>query len=419
MNHEFLNKLHSSKHNWFEADGYQPGYSAMRSANKYINQFGLEKSGKNVPLAPELKAAIVNYFERCQIKCDENNIVVQSSIFDILSDIYKAANLQKDDKILFALPVSQYFAQQCYDADLQTVFLNTDSENGWKINPQTLEDLLQKHYIKILFLNYPNYTTGCALAKSEAAALAQIIKKQKDLLVIVDESAREIISGSHFSLAALDEIANQVITISSLQNNNLAHLNIVFACIKNKNIFSKTYRDVINIPNSTQQIAISALEFSDDNQKHLSEIIEQCRQNTTLVMDEIKNINNDLKNIFGKEVDFVKPFLKNQPISNSILLQFLGLKDATNEEGKTLKTDLNIAEFIQQQTDIAMLPGQFCLLPEEEMVLKLYLLKSQQELKAGFKKIGTALSKLNMLSRALHNAKSKHLIDDSKIHRIK
>jgi aspartate/methionine/tyrosine aminotransferase len=83
-----------------------------------------------------------------------------------------------------------------------------------------------------------------------------------------------------------------------------------------------------------------------------------------------------------------------------MLLQFSGLKGSKTEIGnKTLETDLDIAEFLKRETNIAMMPGQCCLLPEEEMILRLYLLKSKQELRAGFKKINTAVMKLRMLSQ--------------------
>lgn len=417
---DFLDNCTNDCQKWFEASEYKPGKSTTKTANNYISQFGLERGSKNFPLLADLKTAIVHYFQTCQIKCDESNITVRANIFDILSDIYQASDLQKGQKVLFTLPISSYFAQQCYDAEIEVEFLNTDSSNNWKIDSAILSALLKKHPIKILFLNYPCTITGAVLKKSEAENIAKIIAQHPDLLVIIDESMREMIMDcgvQSFSLATFDNISNQIITISSLQHNNLAHLDITFACIKNKAIAAKTHRSSVNIATSNQHIAISALQHSEANQKHLAEIIEECHQNAKLVTEELKNINDSLKNIFGKSSDdFAKPFLQNQPISSSMLLQFSGLKGAKTEENKILKSDLDLAEFLKQKTDIALLPGQFCFLPEEEMILKLYLLRSKQELKTGFKKINQAILKLKMLSKTISKASVAHLLEDIKNH---
>lgn len=413
----FLDDCDQDSQKWFSCDNNydEQNYSATvkKSVLDYLGEFGLEKNSKNFTLLPELKETIANYFKRCNIKCDSTNVIVRDGIFELLQDLYEIIDFNKNEKILFTLPISGYFIQQCYDKEIDVEFLNTDIKNGWKVDFDELEAILQKHKIKVLFLNYPNGTTGAVLTKEEVLSLANIIKNNKDLLVIADESLRDITideNSQPFSLASVDNIASQIITISSLKAYGLHNLDVAFACCKSKPIVAGLFSETVNISHANQHIAIAALLESDDNQRHLSEIIEQCQQNSNLVEEEIQAINENLGKKFGKNIDFIKPLLDDVKAGHSVLIQFSGLKGSKPETGnKTLETDLDIAEFLKRKTNIMMMPGQCCLLPEEEMILRLYLLKSKQELRAGFKKINEAVMQLRMLSQKITVSSSANL----------
>ncbi|MES2678051.1 MAG: aminotransferase class I/II-fold pyridoxal phosphate-dependent enzyme [Pseudomonadota bacterium] len=410
---DFLDHCHKNCEKWFENDYQSLSPEATRQAAQYVEQFGLEKNSNFFNLLPELKEAIAHYFQSCQIKCAANNIIVQVGIFELLQDLYQNIGIKKNEKILFALPISGYFIQQCHDNEIAVEFLNTDAQNGWKIDFAQLENILKNHKIKVLFLNYPSPTSGAVLSQSDVLALAEIIKQYPNLLVISDESLRELFvnkNRSVFSLAALEDIAAQIITISNLKCYGLDNLDIAFACLNQQNIIDALHRPQINISYTNQYIAIGALKASEDSQKHLAEMIAQCQQNFDVVTEELKIINENLSQKFGKKDDFIKSMNNELPISNSILLQFAGLKGSKGEIGnKTLETDLDMAEFLKQEAGIAMMPGQCSLLPKEEMILRLYLLKSKQELQAGFKKINQALLQLKTLSHNIAVRKSSKL----------
>ncbi len=410
---DFLDHCHTNCEKWFENDYQNLSFGAKQQAIQYVEQFGLEKNSSVFNFLPELKEAIAHYFQRCQIKCSADNIIVQVGIFELLQDLYQNIGIKNDEKILFTLPISGYFIQQCYDNEIAVEFLNTNSENGWKIDFAELEAILKNQPIKILFLNYPNPISGAVLSQSDVLALSNIIKQYPNLLVIVDESLRELFlneNRSVFSLAAIDDIAAQIITISNLKCYGLDNLDIAFACLDRPNIIDALSSSQINISYANQRIAIGALETSEDSQRHLAEIIEQCQQNSALIMEELKIINKNLSQKFGKKDDFITSIIGESAINNSVLLQFSGFKGSKGEIGnKTLETDLDMAEFLKKEAGIAMMPGQCSLLPEEEMILRLYLLKSKQELKVGFKRINQALLQLKMLSHNISALKSSKL----------
>lgn len=405
---EFLDQAQGSQ-KWFEANYSSYSKSASEAAAIYFGQFGLDKN-KTAQLEKNLLVAIAEYFNQYQIKCSAADIIVQDNVFDIISSIYKAIGLTKDQKVLFALPIASYFIQQCHDLEIAVEFLNTDAKTNWKIDPQTLAAALKKHKIKILFLNYPSNVTGAVITKEEALGLAAVIKQHPDLVVIVDEYLREMILVKDIevcSLGAIDDIANQVVTLGSLKYNAAAHLDVAFACLKNKDLITKLYSDDVQIPASIQNIAIAALAPSANNREQLSKIIDECRQNAELIVEELKNINADLSEHFNKKDDFIKLFSEALPAGNSILLQFSGLKNGeVGINKKTLATDLDIAEFLKAETGIVMMPGQCCLLPEEEMILRLFLLKSKEELKLGFQKIHQAVAKIKLANKTLAHVNS-------------
>ena len=406
----FLDDFKQNCQQWFCIGNDEHNFSkeVKKSAIDYIGKFGLEKSKKAFDILPELKLAIANYFARGKIKCDTKHIVMRANIFELLQDLYDAIGFEGDEKILFALPISSYFVQQCYDNAINIECLNTNIEDGWKINFADLEASLKNHKIKILFLNCPSNITGAILNQADATAIANILKNNKDLLVVVDESMREMVMDSvvkPVSLASIDNITEQIITISSLKYYGLASLDITFACLRNKPILAELFSQTTNISHTNQYIIISALSDNEDNHKYLAEIVEQCRQNSSLVHEELNIINQNLSQKFGKKDDFIKPFFDEMKAGNTMLLNCASLKGARDDiKNKTIETDLDMAEFLKRETNIAMMPGQCCLLPAEEMILMLYLLKSKQELRAGFKKIGQALMKLKMLSKNVSNA---------------
>ncbi|MCE3255894.1 MAG: aminotransferase, class [Rickettsiaceae bacterium] len=400
---DFIASCNASE-KWFEDDYQSLSGEANKKVIDYITQFGLEKSSKSFALMPELKTSIADYFKRCDIDCSSKNIIISSGIFELLQDLYNVVGFKEGEKVLFALPLSSYFIQECHDNNIATEFLNTDAKNNWKIIPSELETALQTQTIKILFLNYPNNISGAILTKEEAEKLAEIIAKYPNLLVVVDESLRILNSDSQqFSLGAIAEISSRVITIGSLKGSGLGNLDIYFACVKDESEAKKLSSETTNISTLNQQIAIAALAENKDNKEHIEEIIEHCRQNHQQVTEELKEINNNLGQKFNKKEEFVKPYLKSNPVSDSMLVQFDGLKGSASQTG-VLNTDLDMAKFLKSEAGIAMMPGQCYLLPEEEMVLKFHLLKSKQELKDGFKKINQALVQLKMLSKSLSSA---------------
>jgi aspartate/methionine/tyrosine aminotransferase len=401
----FLNNSNSDYKQWFSTEDGELNFSkeVKKSAIDYVGKFDLEKSSKTFNILPELRLAISKYFVRCNIKCDSKNVVIRANIFDLLQDLYDTIDFEDNKKILFALPIPSYFVQQCHDNQIGVLCLNANSKDGYKINFTNLKDSLANNKVKILFLNYPNSTAGIIMDHADAIAIATILQNNKDLLVVIDESLREMVLDDSIkptSLASIDNIASQIITISSLKYYGLGNLDIAFACLRSKKIIAELFCQTINISYSNQQIIIAALLNSEDNQKHLAEIARQCRQNFSLVSEEIDIINQDLSRKFDKKNYFIKPLFDEAKVGNSILLNFSGLKGAKDStSNKTIETDLDMAEFLKRETNIIMMPGQHCLLPAEEIILRLYLLKSKQEIRAGFKKIRKALTKLKVLSK--------------------
>jgi len=411
---DFLDHNQNDGEKWFDDDQQNLSDVAIGSAINYVEEFGLEKSSNNFHIIPELKEAIADYFERCQIECVTSNVFVRVGIFELLHDLYKIAGIKNGEKVLFTLPISGYFIQQCYDNEIAVEFLNTDPQNNWQIDFSALENILEKHSIKILFLGNPNPINGTALSKDDMLNLAKILHNHKDLLVITDESLREFFISKNNqinSLAAIDDISSQIITISNLKCYGLGGLSIAFACIKNKNIIDNLPCDKINISKANQYIAIAALKISEDSQKHLSQIKEQISQNYSLVLEELKIINENLGQKFDKKDNFIKSINGESQINNSVLLQFSSLKGSkgSGDESDSLETDLDMAKFLKKEAGILMMPGQCCFLPAKKMILRFYLLKSQQELQAGFKRINQALMKLKTLGHNISVINSSKL----------
>jgi aspartate aminotransferase len=99
------------------------------------------------------------------------------------------------------------------------VFVPTDASNGYKIQPETLKQVIEDSpCAKVFILNSPNNPTGGVYSKEELEAIAKICV-QNDILVISDEIYERLVydEAKHISIASLgDDIKENTVVINGV-----------------------------------------------------------------------------------------------------------------------------------------------------------------------------------------------------------
>jgi len=119
----------------------------------------------------------------------EEEILVTVGTSEAL-DLALRAILNPGEKVLIPQPGYVSYGPVTLLAGGEPVYLETNLENGFKLNPQMIEKACSKN-TKAIILNYPTNPTGVSYTKKELEEIKEVALK-KDLLVVSDEIYGEL-----------------------------------------------------------------------------------------------------------------------------------------------------------------------------------------------------------------------------------
>ena len=143
----------------------------------------------------------------------ESEIVVTIGASEAI-DLALRATLEAGDQVLVPDPGYVSYAPCVTFAGGEPVPLTTVAKNGFRIDPETLEDRITPKTKAIIF-PYPNNPTGAVMRREHLEALLPVIEKH-DLLIISDEIYAELTyeSNEHVSIASLPGFKERTILIN-------------------------------------------------------------------------------------------------------------------------------------------------------------------------------------------------------------
>ena len=152
-----------------------------------------------------LKDAIIEKFDSDNgLAYDRNQIVVscgaKHSFYNLAQVLWDAG-----DEIIIPAPYWVSYPDMVILANATPVIVDTEESTGFKITAEQLQQAVTKK-TRAVILNSPSNPTGSAYTKKELEALAEVVLKNK-LMVISDEIYEKIIFDGfeHFSIASLSE----------------------------------------------------------------------------------------------------------------------------------------------------------------------------------------------------------------------
>jgi len=144
-----------------------------------------------------LRAAIVNKLAReNNLKYEANQILVSCGAKHSLYNLFQAL-LNSGDEVIIQAPYWVSYPDMVLLADGKPIFIETAVEQGFKITPQQLAQAITPK-TKALILNSPSNPTGMVYTQKELEALAQVLLKHPQVLFISDDIYEHILWDGKF-----------------------------------------------------------------------------------------------------------------------------------------------------------------------------------------------------------------------------
>lgn len=184
------------------------------SAIKAIND-GV-KSYTPVPGYLELRKAIANKFKRDNnLEYKSDQIVVSNggkqSIINVLLSI-----INDGDEVIVPAPYWVSYYEMVKLAGGENIVVTTTIDTDFKITPEQLENAITPKTKAFLFSS-PCNPSGTVYTKEELYALAKVLEKHPNVIIISDEIYEYInYEGKHESIAQFPEVFNQTVTINGV-----------------------------------------------------------------------------------------------------------------------------------------------------------------------------------------------------------
>jgi len=164
----------------------------------------------------ELKDAIINKFKRDNnLTYDRSQIVVSTGAKQSLANVAMVV-LNPDDEVLLPCPYWVSYAEIVKLAEGVPVEVPTSVETDFKITPEQLEAAITPK-TRMIWYSSPCNPSGMVYSKEELRALADVLKKYPDIIVVSDEIYEHInFVGDHASMAGFEDMYDRTVTVNGV-----------------------------------------------------------------------------------------------------------------------------------------------------------------------------------------------------------
>ncbi len=235
----------------------------IRNAAVISLQKGITHYTSNIGL-PELREEISKYLQsRFSVRYAADEIMLTIGASEAIDAALRAV-VDEGDEVLIPDPSYVSYAPLVQLCGGVPVAVPCSAENGFKLTPEMLEKRITAK-TKALIFPYPNNPTGGIMEKEYLKALVPVILKH-DILVISDEIYAELTyGGRHVSLAAFEELRENVALISGFSKSfAMTGWRIGYLCAEKelfKNILKIHQYTTICAPIMSQYGALEGLRY--------------------------------------------------------------------------------------------------------------------------------------------------------------
>ncbi|PIQ31386.1 MAG: aspartate aminotransferase [Bacteroidetes bacterium CG18_big_fil_WC_8_21_14_2_50_41_14] len=319
----------------------------------FVKQGAIEAIHNNITkyppvpgLAPVREAISKKLKRDNQLEYKPSQIVVSNGAKQSLANVFFCL-LNPGDEIVVPAPYWVSYTEMIKLAGGDIKLIEAGIEADFKVTPEQIAAAITPR-TKALLINSPSNPTGSVYSFAEMKAIAEVIAKHPDLVVISDEIYEHILfEGSHVSLASFPEIKSQVVIINGVSKGfsmtgwRIGYLAapqfIADACTKLQGQFTSG-------AGSISQMAAAAAVSADPNQipelKIMVAAFKERRDLLVRMMQEIEGVKTNLP----KGAFYLFPDVSS----------FFGKSD-----GNTLVNDsTQLCTYLLEKAHVALVPGE-------------------------------------------------------------
>lgn len=331
-----------------------------------------------VPGYEDLLQAISKKFKRDNdLDYSTDQIVVSTGAKQSIANVVLSI-INNGDEVIIPAPFWVSYIEIVKVAEGIPIIVNAGIKNDFKISASQLEEAITEK-TKMMIFSTPCNPTGSVYSKEELRALADVIVKYPNLVVISDEIYEHInFSSKHQSLAQFSDVKDQVVTINGVSKAwamtgwRLGYIGaskkIASACTKVQGQFTSGTCSI------TQKAAIAAMEA---NPVVLSDMIAAFKGRRELVLNALNSIEGVVTNIPGGAF-YVFPDVS----------YFYG----KSFNGKIIDNGSDLALYLLDEALVALVTGEAFGDPN---CIRISYAASEETLTEAMKRIKNALEKLN------------------------
>ena len=164
----------------------------------------------------ELKEAIIKKFKRDNdLIYTASQIVVSTGAKQSLANV-AAVLINKGDEVIIPCPYWVSYADLVKLNEGIPVEVKTSIDTDFKITPKQLEAAITPK-TKMIWYSSPCNPSGSVYSKNELRALADVLQKYPNIIVVSDEIYEHInFIGEHASMAQFDDMFNRTVTVNGV-----------------------------------------------------------------------------------------------------------------------------------------------------------------------------------------------------------
>lgn len=323
----------------------------------------------------ELKQAIINKFKRDnRLTYDKSQIVVSTGAKQCLANVAMVC-INPGDEVVLPCPYWVSYNDIVKIAEGVPVEVPTTIETDFKMTPEQLEAAITPK-TKMLWFSSPCNPSGMLYNKEELRALADVLKKYPDIIVVSDEIYEHInFVGGHVSIAEFEDMYDRTVTVNGVSKAFAmtgwrigyigAPAHIARACNKIQGQFTSGANCI------AQRATIAALEAPVSK---ISFMIDTFKERRKLILDLLSE---------------VPGFKCNAPQGAFYVFPDVSELFGKSFRGKTIKNATDLSMYLLEEAEVATVTGEAF---GDANCIRLSYAASEKEITQAIQQIKAALS---------------------------
>jgi len=323
----------------------------------------------------DLKEAVIHKFKRDnRLTYDKSQIVVSTGAKQSLANVAMVC-INPGDEVILPCPYWVSYNDIVKIAEGVPIEVPTTIDNDFKMTPEQLEAAITPK-TKMLWYSSPCNPSGMLYSKEELRALADVLKKHPQIIVVSDEIYEHInFVGDHVSMAEFDDMYDRTVTVNGVSKAfamtgwRIGYIGapsyIARACTKIQGQFTSGANCI------AQRATIAALEAPVSK---ISFMIDTFKERRKLILDLLSD---------------VPGFKCNAPQGAFYIFPDVSELFGKSFHGKTINNATDLSMYLLEEAEVATVTGAAFGDPN---CLRLSYAASEAEITQAIKQIKAALS---------------------------